>query len=131
MAPIIREEWGIEWDDDYNRNYENAFGKQGEILVAVFADRMAGYVWFNMDSGCEEAFIQSIQVLKAFQRRGIGSDLMRYVEEEARNEARTEIILCVQCCNSAARGFYQALGFEECLRTGAGLNMRKLLLKEP
>jgi ribosomal protein S18 acetylase RimI-like enzyme len=127
MAAFIEEEWGTPWDEEYERTYRRSFGVEGEILVAEIQGAPVGFVWFSPLADEEEIFVNSIQVLAGRRRGGIGSAMMKSVEERAAELWKNEIVLCVQRCNQGARLFYQALRFAEIGCTRAGFAMRKKL----
>lgn len=59
-------------------------------------------------------YIMTINVLAAYRRRGIASKLLKHILVEAVKDSNIqEIFLHVQTTNDAAKGFYEAHGFEE------------------
>ena len=54
-----------------------------------------------------------MNVLAAYRRRGIASELLRFVVDKAKDEKLEEIYLHVQVNNEEAKQFYESNGFEQ------------------
>ena len=73
--------------------------------------------------GCKRLYIMTIGVLPAYRRRGIASQLLTYVLEEAsKNKEILEVYLHVQTSNAEAKDFYLSKGF---VQTGTIKNYYK------
>lgn len=60
-----------------------------------------------------EAHLLNLSVAAAWQRRGLGSELLGFVVRLARSHAATRICLEVRRSNAAARALYARAGFSE------------------
>ena len=58
-------------------------------------------------------YLQLLAVLPAFQGRGLGEAVLRWMEQEARSQESRQLWLCVSTFNTSARGFYERFGFRE------------------
>ncbi|MFH1143837.1 MAG: ribosomal protein S18-alanine N-acetyltransferase [Candidatus Eisenbacteria bacterium] len=78
-------------------------------LVAVSAADLGGYViaWFVAD----EAQVANLAVAPGERRRGLGSQLLSAVLEEAGRRGCVSVHLEVRPSNAAARSLYDAYGF--------------------
>lgn len=97
--------------EKYNSDYLRFAFWNGFAVAAVCA-RLEDYD----DSHPEwrKLYIMTINVLAAYRRRGVGSELLRYVLDKAeKDESIKEVYLHVQISNSDAREFYLRHGFEE------------------
>ena len=57
-----------------------------------------------------QAKIERMAILKAFRGRGIGREILTFLNEELRNRQVEQAVLHAQC---SVIGFYQSCGFEE------------------
>lgn len=81
--------------------------------VAQCDDRLAGFAvmeWAGQDEGFL-AYLQTLEVAPAFQRRGVGRELLRLSEESARQAGALQIWLHVDEQNEAAVGLYESNGY--------------------
>lgn len=64
--------------------------------------------------GCNKLYIMIINVLAAYRRRGIASQLLHHVlAEAAKNTSIVEVYLHVQTSNQDAKDFYVSNGFTQ------------------
>jgi ribosomal protein S18 acetylase RimI-like enzyme len=56
--------------------------------------------------------VQTLVISQAAQGAGLGTDIMKSIEREARESGFTAVELCVQTTNPRAIHFYERLGFE-------------------
>ena len=75
---------------------------------------LAGYAGLRVVDGTAD--IQTIAVLPAQQRRGLGTTLLHALVDEARRRRATEVLLDVRADNDAALTFYRRHGFERIAR---------------
>jgi ribosomal-protein-alanine N-acetyltransferase len=61
----------------------------------------------------EEAHLLNLSVAVAWQRRGLGAEMLRYVVALARNCGADRLLLEVRPSNTAARALYSRAGFVE------------------
>jgi len=89
---------------------------------------------FRYDAGEQFAYIATIELLPDVRGRGAGSELLRRIEQSAREKGARSIWLHVEPVNAAAIRLYESRGFT-CVgrqenyyaRGRAGLVYRKLL----
>ena len=72
---------------------------------------LVGYVVVMIAAG--EAHLLNLSVARAWQRRGLGTELTRFVVKLARDYGAATIYLEVRPSNAAARALYAAEGFAE------------------
>jgi len=87
-------------------------GYCADILVCSISCRLE-----SRPGGGKALYIMTLNVLKAYQRRGLGSQLIRWCNEKAEGESGKaddvrEIYLHVQTSNDGAIAFYKSFGFE-------------------
>jgi ribosomal protein S18 acetylase RimI-like enzyme len=123
MAPIIFASWGVEYRDEDLLHllltpaaYTEVVEEEGRIVA-----------YFSVEERNESLFINSIQVLKGHQGRGLGGEMMRRIEERARGLHLRDIELWVQISNSPAIDFYRHMGYRLISRQGNNYLMRKML----
>jgi ribosomal-protein-alanine N-acetyltransferase len=79
--------------------------------VAEEARQICGFVCANAVAG--EWEIENVVVTAAFLRRGIASELLRALIDQAKREAASAILLEVRESNMPARRLYEKQGFRE------------------
>ncbi|WP_288531379.1 N-acetyltransferase [uncultured Secundilactobacillus sp.] len=83
------------------------------------AGEVAGYLKLNVDEAQTEAMgvsameIQRIYLLPTFKRQGLGTELVNWAVDKAKEKQKNELWLGVWENNVAALAFYQKLGFKE------------------
>lgn len=97
------------WDADFVGRLLAAPG--AVAFVAIEADFVAGFILARSAAG--EAEIVSLGVSPAFQRRGIGADLVGALCRRATEAGVLEVFLEVAVANEAARALYAGLDFRE------------------
>lgn len=92
------------------RDLARAADGDGAVLVAAERERVLGFAWF-LPRGAfgRSGYLKLLAIDAASQRRGIGSRLVRALEE--RWLAPNGIALLVSSRNPAARAFYERLGY--------------------
>eukprot|EP00762_Andalucia_godoyi_P003554 ANDGO_04378.mRNA.1 putative N-acetyltransferase C825.04c len=81
------------------------------VLVAFAAFRFTHEDDYEPAEEC--VYVYEVQVAQAFERKGLGSMLMRCVEQIAlRTPCRSRVLLTVFYHNKSAREFYAKLGYE-------------------
>lgn len=79
--------------------------------LAVFeGDRLAGYA--GLAAYRDEAYVQTLGVARACQRRGLGDLLLGALEAEAARRGAAQLGLEVRADNAAAQRLYARHGFE-------------------
>jgi len=107
MRAVIEETWG--WDDErQQRDFEWRFTGYEVWVIELDDERCGGLM---IEATPESFVIQEIQVTPRFQRRGIGTMIIRSVLTRA---AQREVVvaLSVVPANPGARRLYERLGFE-------------------
>lgn len=95
------------------------------IALAEIDGEAVGYVWREAQSRPETPFsparprlyVHHVAVAPRARRRGVGSALMRYVEQDAARQGLSEIALGVWTQNRDALAFFRARGFAETTAT--------------
>jgi ribosomal protein S18 acetylase RimI-like enzyme len=107
MLEQVEDSYGP-WDEQWQLVY---FRKHFEphLLQIIQADGIDAGVLYVQDRA-EERFIVRIEILPAYQRRGIGAAVIRAQVDLARSRGKP-VALQVLKTNIAARSLYQRLGF--------------------
>ena len=93
--------------------------KSWHALVVTYAKEPVGYALFCERNYAHNPFRRGFRVVHldqlsfigAYQRQGLGSKVMTYIEEFARQRGAQQIELSYWERNVEAEGFYQKLGF--------------------
>ena len=108
IRPSVEATWGA-WNDAWQRDYfAQKFGTQGRQII-VFEGQDVGVVLLEEREGA--IYIGLIEVLPAFQGRGIGSAVIQDIIQQAQLQKRP-VMLHVLKTNEAAKRLYERLGFE-------------------
>lgn len=114
-------------DDDLESIPETFLERGGEFLVGEVDDRIVAtgafrppedddYLERFVDLPASAVVLTRMRVDPAHQRRGYGQRIYEALEERARERGYTEIVLDTMAKQTAARGLYEANGFEEIRR---------------
>ena len=107
MRVYVEETWG-EWDEAWQREtFQRRFSPDGVLILQLDGEDI-GTVW--VQERTEELFLSRIEILPAYQRRGIGSQVIRALIEKASAQGKA-VALKVLKSNRPARSLYQRLGF--------------------
>jgi ribosomal protein S18 acetylase RimI-like enzyme len=86
------------------------------LFVATVNDRVAGLAGFHQlplvehdEPGCQ---LTALVVGDAYRRTGVGSELVRAVEREARSRGGQRVLVNTAHHRKDAHAFYERLGFE-------------------
>jgi ribosomal protein S18 acetylase RimI-like enzyme len=106
MREVIETTWG--WSEPWQRaDFERRF-RICDVSIVEAAGRDAGGLWLEESSAL--LYIANIQVVPAFQSRGLGSAVIReLIARAASRSLRLE--LSVLQANPRARQLYERLGF--------------------
>ena len=107
MRASVEESFGA-WDDAWQRDYFRRHFSIEDRQVIQLDGQDVGVV--VVQPRAEELFLVSLEVLPAFQGRGIGTAVIRALLERARGEGKP-VALQVLKSNVRARALYQRLGF--------------------
>jgi ribosomal protein S18 acetylase RimI-like enzyme len=109
MRRLIEATWG-EWDDEWQKQlFFDAFDSARWQLVDV-AGGIAGMV--SWEERPNELWLASIEIHPRFQRKGLGTAIIRLLAERALARG-TPVTLRVLHVNTEARSLYERLGFRE------------------
>ena len=88
----------------------------GRIWLLELEGRTAGYLvaifGFILEFGGRQVFLDELFVAPAFQRKGLGSAALQFLEEESRRCGARVLRLEVARSNSQALALYAKRGFE-------------------
>jgi predicted GNAT family N-acyltransferase len=101
---VFVDEQGVDEAEEYD-------GRDSESLhvVAKYGERVIGTARVQFPSA-SEAKIERMAILKPFRRKGIGSRIMAFLDEELRKRQIEQAVLHAQYPVIA---FYKSCGFEE------------------
>jgi len=101
---VFVEEQGVPEDEEYDDCDSEALH-----IVAKEGDRVIGTarVQFLVDN---HAKIERMAILKSFRRKGIGTKIMTFLNEELKNRQVKQVALHAQC---VVAGFYESCGFKK------------------
>lgn len=105
--------------------YEDACRKMDDLVfhlgngtcvayVALDGDEVCGFVWAYPHRWRDEErmYVSEIRVREGWRRRGIGTELLRLVEERAREMGLGALYLHAEADNPDAVRLYESLGYE-------------------
>ena len=92
-------------------NFTDSLAAQSHCFVMERQGVITGYA--VLTTGAEEAHLLNLSTALAWQRQGLGQELLNYVIDVARNLGARKIFLEVRVSNVAARALYAKSGFRE------------------
>lgn len=106
---------------------ENAIAAELEndsahFFVAKLCGEVIGYI--GMHCAADECYVANVGVLKKYRRMGVGSALIKYAADTARQMKMSFISLEVRPSNTEAVRIYERFGFER-------VGLRKNFYSEP
>jgi [ribosomal protein S18]-alanine N-acetyltransferase len=113
IAALSRDtiEQGLEWSWTPRRVLKSVADAATNVAVARAGSRFVGFT--IMKYADEEAHLLLLAVDAAHRRRGVGSALIAWLEATARVAGIGLISLEARASNTAARAFYNQLGYRE------------------
>jgi len=121
-SDYVAQTWG-KWDDDFQyAHFKKAFDPS-HYQIVMMEGREVGSLWVDVRS--DAVFLAEIQILPAFQNRGLGTTLVQEVIADA-NRRSLPVELQVLKVNPARR-LYERLGFERFGETPTHIRMRKAI----
>ncbi len=132
MDSIVSVAWkgGFRWKSWF-KDIEKAITNASQTLYVIQeAEINIGYLWMNVESA--SLWITAIVLEQGWQRKKIGSMIIKRLIDECRNSGMESIELGVQQNNKNALDFYTKLGFEKYDQIRqANTDLLRLCLKEP
>ncbi len=92
-------------------NFSDSLDAGYHCWIAECGGLIVGYSVIMIAAG--EAHLLNLSIAGGWQRRGLGSELLRFVTKLARDYAAEKIFLEVRPSNAAARALYGGAGFAE------------------
>lgn len=123
MASIIFASWGVEYRDEdllHMLLEPTAFTEVLESDGRIIA-------YYSVDERNDNLFINSIQVLREYQKKGLGKEMLGRIETLAKENRMRGIELWVQITNRSAMEFYRHMGYRMVSRQGNNYLMRRPL----
>lgn len=114
IAALSRDliETGLGWSWQVPRVLRAIRNDDAVVIKAADQGELRGFA--IMRFGWDEAHLDLLAVKAAHQRRGIGSALLRWLEESALTAGTAIIRLEVRETNRGAMRFYERLGYRTC-----------------
>ncbi len=107
MRDPVEETFGP-WDDAWQVDYFQKHFDPAVLKIIQYRGDDVGVLY--VQGRVEELFLASLEILPAYQRRGIGTAVIRELIAEAKRQGKP-VALQVLKANRAARSLYQRLGF--------------------
>ena len=108
-ADLFVATWGG-WDEERHIRHFAESWRQGHIRVVWVGDAPVGMI--QVLESDDAVTIEEIQILPAYQSRGLGRALLNGVVDRARSQRKhTELAVALE--NVRAKALYLRLGFEE------------------
>ena len=106
MREYVEATWGWqeEWQEEY---FARKFDPENRQIIQI-EDQDAGVI--ALEQRVEELYIALIEILPTFQRRGVGTSIVRQIINTAHSDG-LPVILHVLKTNTPARRLYERLGF--------------------
>ena len=90
-------------------NFADSIAADYQCWVSQHGDEIVGYAVMMIAAG--EAHLLNMSVAAAWQRRGLGTDLLRFLFKLARQWGAEKMFLEVRPSNASARALYAKMGF--------------------
>ena len=120
IAEIERQCFSKPWSE--NAIAAELENESGYFYVAKLNGEAVGYI--GMHCAADECYIANVGVLKEYRRMGVGSALVKYASDKAKEMKMSFISLEVRPSNTAAVRIYERFGFER-------VGLRKNFYSEP
>ena len=106
MREYVEATWGwqVEWQQEY---FARKFDPENRQIIQI-NDQDAGVI--SVEQRVDELYIALIEILPAFQRRGVGTSIVRQLIKTAHSNS-LPVTLHVLKTNAPARRLYERLGF--------------------
>jgi ribosomal protein S18 acetylase RimI-like enzyme len=115
----------IKWvEADQEAQFASLWRPNDARIIALDGHEM-GWVEFRQTGN--EVFLKQLYIAPAYQRRGMGTQVMRLLLEEQRETAKSMALFVLK--NNPARRFYERHGFEVVHETHSTLVMRREMVE--
>ncbi len=104
-------EGGLPWSWTEHRVQRCVKHAECAVLTARDGRRLAGFA--IMEFLDDRAHLSLLAVQPAYRQRGVGRELVRWLEASARTAGIFSAQVELRIANDAARRFYESLGYEE------------------
>ncbi|MBL0403796.1 GNAT family N-acetyltransferase [Microvirga aerilata] len=114
----------ITWMEWVDTNQEAQFARlwrPADTRIIVLNGQEIGWVEFRQT--CDEVFLKQLYISPAYQRQGIGSQVLRLLLEEQREAAKSMALFVLK--NNPALSFYRRHGFDVVQETPTRFVMRR------
>ncbi|MDH4047042.1 MAG: GNAT family N-acetyltransferase [Gammaproteobacteria bacterium] len=108
-ASRLHVEYGLQWRWTPSRIRQQIRDPETMVLIASVRGDIAGFA--IMHFGDERAHLLLLAVLPQHRRRGIGSAMLRWLEESCKTAGIRHVRLEVRSANRGARDFYARAGY--------------------
>jgi len=96
---------------DYEASVATLSVTTKEVYLAMIEEQIVGFTILNMKGGFI-GYVQTLCVAPDWRNKGVGSELMSFVERRIFKET-PNVFICVSSFNPKALRLYQRLGYEE------------------
>ena len=128
MERIVTREWNADWKKDVEPNFVNMWKSAGKKRIIEVGNHRVGYFWFEQHPEKKEIFINSIQIDEQFQKKGLGTGVINWLLEEARNRNLEFVRGVVQKNNVHTRKFFAKNKFEFIKETKSGMLVERRIV---
>ncbi len=105
-----REEMGQWLADAFEEFYVDSKSSKNNLWLSAKADgKVVGFLVINVAKYPEEIYLAQLAIDPAYQRRGIGSSMIRGLFDQF--SECDKFVVITRCANEEAKGLYNALGF--------------------
>lgn len=105
-------EYDLPWSWTADRVLRSIRQPETAVIVARDRRRLAGFAIMRFADA--DAHLDLLAVGPQYRRRGLGRELVAWLEACARTAGLFRVFLEFRATNDAARSFYVALGYTEC-----------------
>jgi len=95
---------------DYDASLKILTDPSREVYLGIVGDEIVGFIVLNMH-GAFVGYLQSVCVAPQWRSRGIGSELMDYVEKRILGET-PNVFICVSSFNLRVQRLYERRGYK-------------------
>lgn len=120
-------EFGLGWTWRPQRVASYIANPEAIVLVAMDSSRIAGFAIMEFFDG--HAHLNLMAVHPEFQHKGVGRDLLDWLDESARVAGIDSIIVEVRVSNAGGRRFYRRAGYREIAHLGGYYARRESALR--